>query len=181
MKKIFTLFAVVLMAVTTVKAQLEVGAIVGGMNGASAKYWLNNQLAIQADLAVGLTEAYGGIYYKGQTAGSGSISLYDFTLNPNALYHIDLVSDFKFYAGGGLSLGLVGPLETSASQAVMGKFGLNAVAGVCYELSQAPLVLAFDFRPGYGLAFQGENGALLGPAHLSYFDWKLGFAVRYRL
>ena len=39
MKKIFTLCVVALMAVTTVKAQHEIGAIVGGLNGASYKYW----------------------------------------------------------------------------------------------------------------------------------------------
>ena len=40
MKKIFTLCVVALMAVTTVKAQHEIGAVVGGLNGLSYKYWV---------------------------------------------------------------------------------------------------------------------------------------------
>ena len=54
----------------------------------------------------------------------------------------------------------------------MGKFGINGVLGLAYDL---PLVvLALDFRPGYGLGFRDAN--LL--AH--FFDWKVGLAVRYR-
>lgn len=64
MKKIFVLFAAVMMAVT-VSAQHEIGGIVGGLNGVSYKYWFSNSLAIQTDLAVGLTEAASGYSYGG--------------------------------------------------------------------------------------------------------------------
>ena len=162
MKKLFTLCLVVLAAVTTAKAQLEVGGIVGGLNGASVKYWFNDKMALQGDLAVGLTQgAFNG----------GSVGLWDFTINPNYLYHFDLISDLKLYTGGGINFGMVGGIGGSG---VLGKFGIKAVAGLAYEIPTAPIVLAFDFRPGYGMMFNGG-----GAFH--YFDWNLAFAVRYKL
>ena len=167
MKKLFTVLAAALMISVSASAQHEIGAVVGGMNGVSYKYWFNNNLALQADLAVGLTRAAGSSYGYSWNAG-----MYDFTINPNALYHWDLPANFKVYAGGGLSFGLVDYL--AAGGAVLGKFGLNGTAGVSYDIQAVPLVLAFDFRPGYGLGFR-DGGTL------NYFDWKLAFAVRYKL
>ena len=172
MKKIFTLCVVALMAVTTVKAQHEIGAIVGGLNGASYKYWFNNAMALQADLAVGLTEA---------ATDGGSGPMWDFTLNPNFLYHVQLPQNFKVYVGGGVNIGMCSPLITysygygygGTTSILNGKFGVNADAGVSYDIQAAPIVLALDFRPGYGLMF--NDGA-----NASFFDWKLAFAVRYR-
>ena len=172
MKKIFTLFAAVMLSVSAAFAQFEIGGIVGGLNGVSAKYWFNNNMALQADLAVGLS--------VGAVSGGG-FSFYDFTLNPNFLYHFDLPSNFKVYTGGGVNLGLMNDLVSYAyygygykGPSVMGKFGVDAVVGASYDISSVPLVLAFDFRPGYGLAFI-SGGAT------SFFDWKLAFAVRYKL
>ena len=177
MKKIFALFAAV-MLVASASAKHEIGGIVGGLDGVSYKYWFNGTMAIQADLAVGLTQA--------ATTGI-SYGMWDFTINPNVLYHFELPANFKIYTGGGINLGLVSALENTAKGGIMGKFGINAAVGVSYDLDAAPLVLAFDFRPGYGLGFQGEDGAVLGAGkgngsmHFSYFDWKLGFAIRYKL
>lgn len=163
MKKIFTLIAAIMLAATSAMAQFELGGIVGGIYGASAKYWFTDEIALQGDLGVGLTQA---------AMQGGSIGLFDFTINPNALYHFDLpVDNLKFYTGGGVSFGLCAPLAYASG--VMGKFGVNAVAGVSYDLQQYPITFAFDFRPGYGLAF-AQGGTT------SYFDWKLGLAVRYR-
>lgn len=167
MKKILTFCLVVLTAVTTAKAQFEIGGIVGGLNGASAKYWFNDKMAIQADLAVGLTQgAFNG----------GSMGIWDFTVMPNFLYHFDVASGLKVYTGGGLNFGMCSGVAYyyGYNNGVAGKFGINANAGLAYEIPSAPIVLAFDFRPGYGLMFTGGNNA-------SYFDWKLAFAVRYRL
>jgi hypothetical protein len=175
MKKVFTLIAVVLMAVTSVKAQIEVGGVVGGMYGASVKYWLNDKLALQGDLAVGLTRGNGAFYFKGAHSPNGGMSLYDFTINPNALYHFDLPANFKVYCGGGINFGLVSDLNNTDPAGIFGKFGINAVGGVSYDLQQFPLTFAFDFRPGYGLGFQTANDP-----HISYFDWKLALAIRYR-
>ena len=59
---------------------------------------------------------------------------------------------------------------------ISGKFGINALAGAAYNFDGVPVVLALDFRPGYGLGFTEAN-----VPHSSFFDWKLAFAVRYRL
>ena len=115
MKKIFTLCVVALMAVTTVKAQHEIGAVVGGLNGLSYKYWFSDNLALQADLAVGLTAAYAGAYYEGTKLGEGQFDMYDFTINPNVLYHFDLPANFKLYCGGGVNLGLMSYIENLLS------------------------------------------------------------------
>ena len=175
MKKIFTVIVASLMIATSASAQHEIGAIVGGLNGASYKYWLNENMAIQADLAVGLTAAYAGVYYQGNNYGSGTFDMYDFTINPNFLYHFQLPANLKFYAGGGFNFGLMSYIQNTYSGGIMGKFGLNAVAGISYDFDAVPLVLALDFRPGYGLGFQDAN-----TAHYSLFDWKLGLAVRYK-
>ena len=53
------------------------------------------------------------------------------------------------------------------------KYLIYEDAGVSYDIQAAPIVLALDFRPGYGLMF--NDGA-----NASFFDWKLAFAVRYR-
>lgn len=192
MKKILMLCVAVMMAATSMKAQHEIGGIVGGMNGLSYKYWFNDALALQADLAVGLTQAA----YKGGSAGQ-----YDFTINPNVEYHFDLPANFKIYVGGGLNFGLCDGLGThggaynfdpsdfmdyapahrarmssGSSSTVCGKFGINAICGVTYDIQAVPLVLAFDFRPGYGMSFRDSK---VDPSH--FFDWKLAFAVRYKL
>ncbi len=176
MKKILVLCVAALVAATTVSAQHEIGAIFGGMNGASYKYWFNDAFAVQADLAVGLTCAYGGVYFNGTKLAEGSSSQLDFTINPNALYHWQLPENFKFYAGGGINFGLVSDIANTNPNGIAGKFGLNAAVGATYEFDEVPLVFALDFRPGYGLGFQDANSA-----HMSFFDWKLGFAVRYKL
>lgn len=163
MKKILMLCVAVMMAATSMKAQHEIGAVVGGMNGVSYKYWFNDALALQADLAVGLTEA----------AEKVSYGLYDFTINPNVEYHWDLVDALKIYAGGGINFGLCSALKNTSSDYVNGKFGINAIAGLQYDFNSVPLALAFDFRPGYGMSFRSDAS--------HFFDWKLAFAVRYKL
>jgi len=166
MKKIFLAVVVALFSINAM-AQHEIGAIVGGMNGASYKYWFNDAFALQADLAVGLTEAAGK---------DASFGQYDFTINPNAEYHWALpVDNLKIYAGGGINIGLCNSLKSNP-YGVVGKFGINAITGLQYDLSSVPLALAFDFRPGYGLSFKDSNYTT---GH--FFDWKIAFAVRYKL
>lgn len=175
MKKILMLCVAVMMAATSMKAQHEIGGIVGGMNGLSYKYWFNDAWALQADLAVGLTQA------AGNTSGvSWDHGMYDFTINPNAEYHFELPANFKIYVGGGLNFGLANDLKHGTNESVEGKFGINAICGVTYDIQAVPLVLAFDFRPGYGLGFWGDKD--FRPSGTSnYFDWKIAFAVRYKL
>lgn len=174
MKKIFTLAVVALMSVSMM-AQHEIGGIVGGLNGVSYKYWISDNLAIQADLAVGLTAAPTGCYYKGTDIWGGTAQLnhFDFMLNPNLAYHFDLPANFKVYVGGGCGIGLMGGFNGGG---VLGKFIANGMVGAAYHFSGAPIVMALDFRPGYGLGFEDASYP-----HYSMFDWKLGFAVRYVL
>ena len=198
MKKIFALLAAV-MLVASASAKHEIGGIVGGLDGVSYKYWLNGTMAIQADLAVGLTQA--------ATTGI-SYGMWDFTINPNFLYHWQLPANFKIYTGGGINFGMASGIGAYAAagyggygnwadwldyiapnrapaasdpydyygygygSAIMGKFGINAVVGAAYHVAQAPVVLAVDFRPGYGLGFTKYSTA-------HFFDWKLALAVRY--
>lgn len=201
MKKIFALFAAV-MLVASASAKHEIGGIVGGLDGVSYKCWFNNSMAIQADLAVGLTQA--------ATKGF-SYGMWDFTINPNFLYHWQLPANFKIYTGGGINFGMASGIGAYAAagyggydwtdwydylapnrapadyydpydygygygygsgSAIMGKFGINAVVGAAYHFPMAPVVIAFDFRPGYGLGFTKYSTA-------HFFDWKLALAVRY--
>ena len=178
MKKIFLAVVVALFSINAM-AQHEIGAIVGGLNGASYKYWFNDAFALQADLAVGLTQAA----YKNYSSG-----MYDFTINPNAEYHWALpVENLKIYSGGGISFGLCNGLQAPAGSSVSGKFGINGIVGLQYDLKSVPLALAFDFRPGYGLSFYSyddinEDQQVVSKMQTgNFFDWKIAFAVRYKL
>ena len=172
MKKVILLFVAVIMSVSMIAQRHELGVVAGGLNGISHKYWFSENLAVQTDLAIGLTVAPGAVYMNGTNYGSGSNPQYDFTLNPNVAYHFELADDFNLYAGGGLNFGLASNIANTNPNAINGKFGVNSVIGVAYALE--PIVLAFDFRPGYGLSFKDNS-----TAHFSFFDWKLAVAVRY--
>ncbi len=180
MRKLFLLFVAACMA-ANVMAQHEIGAVVGGLNGASYKYWFSDNLALQADLAVGLTEVVARDEFAGRWVMDPlNWDVFDFTINPNVLYHFALPADFKIYVGGGANLGLIGSLNQNnptTNNPVLGKFGINAMVGACYRFANAPIALALDFRPGYGMAFDGRDPNW----HSHMFDWKLAFAVRYCL
>jgi len=194
MKKL-VLFAMALISVATVNAaglsDHSVGVLVGGMNGFTYKGFINDNLALQADLAFGLTASpmtvkYDGVKYDDE----GTYSMWDFSVNPNLLYQMDLDKGFAFFAGGGLSLGMgkefmykyegVGVSINNAD--LCGKFGLNALVGAEYKFDDVPLSLGLEFRPGYGCAFRQdiEGGDRISYAD-SYFDWKLAAALRYYL
>ena len=152
MKKLFTVLAAALMISVSASAQHEIGGIVGGMNGVSYKYWFNDNLALQADLAVGLTRAAGSTDGHSWDAG-----MYDFTINPNALYHFELPMNFKIYTGGGLGFGLVNNLDHGNSHSVMGKFGLNAVAGVSYDFVDNKTIRAMAVFTDTAGCIKGER------------------------
>ena len=194
MKKILLTFAVVLGMAMTAQAQHELGGIVGGMNGLSYKYWFNDALALQADLGVGLTCTRGSLHTQNYTSEVYQASGWDFILNPNVLYHFELPANLKLYVGGGLNIGMLSLMSVWVNNVaytasgtgydkILGKFGINAALGLSYDFDAAPLVLAFDFRPGYGLGFHGEEkGAYytMPGYQVNYFDWKLGVALRYK-
>lgn len=174
MKKKLFIVLVALLTTATINAQNDykasIGGTIGTLYGASFKgFFLPvNNLALQADLGVNLFAAAGN---------GGSFSAFTFELNPNILYQ-DLIKSWSegslsWYAGGGVSLGLMEGLGRYSSNYVWGKFGVNAAGGVEWSFSGIPLSLAFDFRPGYGLRFDSDY-------NWSFFDFKIVAAARYR-
>ncbi len=176
MKKIFTL-CIAVMAFVSVSAQHEIGVVAGGLNGLSYKFWFSSNFAVQMDLAVGLTAAYGGAYFKGHRLGdNGQMDMYDFTLNPNLAYHFDLPNSLKLYVGAGVNAGFMSDIKNTDPKGIFGKAGANALFGMTYAFGGAPLSLSFDFRPGYGAGFTDDKSP-----HMHFFDWKLAVALRYVL
>jgi len=174
MKKIMSLVLVAMMGISAMAQQHEIGAIVGGLNGLSYKYWFNDNVAVQADLAVGLTAAPMWGQTAAGTAPAGTIGIFDVTLNPNLAYHFPLTRRMFLYTGGGVGLGMMSLIKNPNN--ITGKFGVNALCGIEFQAKNAPVAVAFDFRPGYGLGFTDSSINFL-----HFFDWKLGLAVRYCL
>ena len=197
MKKTLLAVVVALFSINAM-AQHEIGVVVGSLDGVSYKYWFNDALALQTDLAFGITKGAGNEYSQGKKQWDQTISasIWDFSIRPNVLYHWGLPANFKIYTGGGISFGMeklmsitykgytYGIYGNSSYNKLYGKFGVNALVGASYDLQAIPLVFALDFRPGYGLGFRGKetvNGYEIAAHHFSYFDWSIAFAVRYRL
>lgn len=204
MKKLF-LSALVLTLSLGAIAQDQVGVYLGGFNGLSYKHFLSKNLALQCDLGVGLQETVGNtVWYAYGTALGQKIQehhasetvtdlcYYDFSLNPNLLYQADLGHRFAIYGGAGVSLGLADGLKDHghSTDDLMGKWGVNGIVGAEYKFGKAPLAVAIDFRPGYGMLFNNDvyshsqynNIAdVRSGGYANIFDWKLGLAIRYCL
>ena len=176
MKKIMSLVLVAMMGMCAMAQKQEIGVVIGGLNGLSYKYWMNDNVAVQADLEVGLTAAPTSLQVNGNIGYLGVNSQYDFTLNPNLLYHFPLTNRMHLYTGGGVNLGMLSDIQNTNPNGITGKFGVNGAFGIAFDAKKAPVVVAFDFRPGYGLGFVGNN-----VAYSHFFDWKLGLAIRYCL
>lgn len=160
----------------------SIGGNIGSTYGVSYKGFVFPQvkgLALQTDLGIKLLAVPVSVEnWIGQTFTT-SWSCYTFEFNPDILYQ-SLVAEFDegrvdWYAGGGLSLGLMRDMAVTYDEydPTLGKFGVNAVAGVELLFDAVPVNLSFDFRPGYGIAFIKDY-------HLSFFDWALTVGVRYR-
>lgn len=178
MKKL-VLVVVAILATGVMYAQTyqhSVGLVVGSLNGVSYKTFVGENFAVQADLAIGLVATQGGS--GGET---GEINYWDFQLNPNAYYQTEVAAfswgNLSAFGGGGVSLGLSKLMGAyAASMPVMGKWGINAIAGVECNVNNLPIVFALDFRPGYGMLFYGEYGYTMT---VNTFDWALAASVRY--
>lgn len=175
MKKIMSLVLVAMMGMCAFAQNHEIGAVIGGLNGLSYKYWFNDNVAVQADLAVGLTAAPMWMQTPAGVASVGTNSQYDFTLNPNLAYHFPLTRRMFLYTGGGVALGMVSDLQNTNTNLIWGKMGVNGLLGIAFHSQNHPIAVAFDFRPGYGLGFKNSSTTFM-----HFFDWKLGLAVRYR-
>ncbi len=180
------IFAVLCFATLTLSAQdytHSVGGSIGSLYGVSYKGFVFGieHFGLQTDLDVRLESTAAGTM-DFDNYNTFEQNLYTFEFNPNLLYQ-NLIADFDeghidWYAGGGVSLGLAHDLYSystaveATDMPVYGKFGLNALLGVEVAL-EAPVNIALDFRPGYGVAFNDNY-------HFSFFDWALALSVRYR-
>ena len=171
MKRFFVCILAVLFSLGIFAQSQEFGVVVGGMNGLSYKKIMSENFAIQADLAVGFqrTVATEGAYYDFLSL---TIDIFDFTLNPNFLYNKELDNGLYAFVGGGPNVGLVQGLPYSS--VTFGKFGVNAMLGAGYKMSNLPLSFSLDFRPGYAMLLNYNYETLLHA-----FDWHLALGVRY--
>ena len=172
MKKVLFSFLVLIFATTSMAQNQEIGLVVGGLNGLSYKKHMTENFAIQTDLAVGFQRTDFGIIGDGDFIPL-HVDMFDFMLNPNFLYHKDLKYGIYAEFGGGVSAGLMQTLHT-IKPATLGKFGINAFAGVGYKMDNLPLAFGLDFRPGYAMSINVPMELLL-----NQFDWHLAASVRY--
>ena len=94
MKKIILCLIVMGVSVGAFAQNNEFGVVVGGFNGLSYKRIVNENFAIQTDLAVGFQRTVFNL--EGIT---GPTDLFDFVLNPNFLFNKELNSGFYAFAG----------------------------------------------------------------------------------
>lgn len=212
MKKFFLCAMAVGFAVVSYAADYKhsVGLVAGSLNGISYKYFVTDNFAIQNDLVFGVQASAGSgtVKYSSQH-GSGKESLdlkhvtfstFEFVYNPNALYHLSVADGLNLVVGGGLSIGAATPYKVTDHEgdeketylgylrtetgnlAYGGKFGINAFAGLEYQVPNAPVVFGFDFRPGYGLLFKTntyEAEDYKVTQCLNMFDWRTSISMRY--
>ena len=180
----------------------SVGTVVGSMFGFSYKgFSLGvDGLGVQLDLKAHVAATQGSMYLlvDGKRVSdpslSGGFDYWTFEANPQILYqkyvHQFNEGNLSMYGGGGISLGMMQSNRTVYSTPyvgtitrtdIMGKFGINAIVGVELEFDEAPVAISFDFRPGYGLGFDGDSyyGETNSAQTLNFFDWALAFGIRY--
>lgn len=163
----------------------SVGGTLGTMEAFSYKTFFTNHLTL--DLNAGYKFTVGpAAYCINGIKGSYNTTIFPSTIevNPNLEYESTTgKSGLLWFIGGGLSLGYcpnVAIVDKSLNrgwgfaQTNWGKFGVNAIGGIEYKFN-FPMTLQVDFRPGYGLLFDGSNETI------SYFDWALCVGVRYCL
>ncbi len=177
MKKslVVALMALSTLTISAANYTHSVGAVVGSRNGVQYKGFILgiDHLALQADLGINLLQTQFGR----EGIPSYSESAWILEVNPNLVYQSTLATwgfgDLDIMTGGGLSLGMRSNLEGyKYGYLYNGKFGINALVGIELGFNDMPLVLGFDFRPGYGMTFQDEYGR-------SFFDWSLNVGLRY--
>ena len=214
------ILSVLLLVATVVSARdyynHSIGIMAGSTYGVSYKGYVFpvEGLALLGDMYVNLYSTTGGMVdrYKGDRADMHfdvkNSDVMTFQVNPNIVYQHKIKSwnfgAISWYAGGGLSMGLLKQLNRTQlrmkqngkplgdwyssvldinldKDAVFGKFGLNAVGGAELYFTRVPLVLDLDFRPGYCVAWRGfKYGAESGTMNVNFFDWAIAASLRYR-
>ena len=187
MKKfIISLICLFVCCTLTLNAQApynhSIGVVVGNMYGLSYKTFLTDNISLSVDLAVKICPTLFKEDFLGEDYAE-SVNIFDFEANPNIMYEKNITKGLYWFAGGGVSLGydfargwsFLGLMETEYCK--QGKYGVNAIGGLEYKFN-VPLVLQFDFRPGYGMTFY-QYGKKKKWATEHYFHWGLGVSVRY--
>lgn len=163
----------------------SVGGTVGTLEAFSYKTFFTDHLTLDLNAGYKITVGPAAYHINGIT-GSYNSTIFPRTIevNPNLEYESATnKGGLHWFIGGGLSLGYcpnVGIIDRSLNrgwgyaQTNWGKFGVNAIGGIEYKFN-FPMTLQVDFRPGYGLLFNGSKETL------SYFDWALCVGVRYCL
>ncbi len=224
MKK--TLLLTALLMVSTVFAfgqdkEIQLGGTVGTMYGLDLKVKKGN-FAFIADLGVNLFSSpmrFSPSYSVGSfEINKGNVDAFTFEFNPNIAYQTELKTfsavSLDLYAGGGISGGLIKGIayhnewvgrvnlsdEGESKDFIFGKIGVNAVVGIDINFNNVPLVLSFDFRPGYGMGikrtetvdfdfdiddydpfeFDYSDFTTKNTTLIHFFDWKLVAGIRYR-
>lgn len=175
MRRILLLISMAFIATSSLFAQdykQSFGLVAGSLNGFSYKKFVNENVAIQTDLAVELLATRATMYYSGYIF-SGQEHAWSLQLQPNLYYQNNVFygdwGNIAAYVGGGVSLGYA---QEFYSNLDLGKWGINAIAGVEFILNNTPITIGLDFRPGYGMLFTGTQS-------LHMFDWVLAANVRY--
>ena len=96
-------------------------------------------------------------------------------LNPNFVYQgtmaVSQNGSYLWYAGFGVSGGILNGFADHSL--INGKAGANGIIGFEWSCAKLPLLISFDFRPGYGFTFQESFKQ-------SFFDWSLSLSFRRR-
>lgn len=160
------------------------GFTAGNMQAFSYKTVVTDHFAIQLDLGTKITI---GVGKKGYTHDPWTLEL-----NPNFLYQGNIGKGLYGFVGGGVSLGynfgflyynrnldryynyMYPDYAHSTDHAGFGKFGINAMMGFEYKFD-APIAISLDFRPGYGMQFDGKKYLW------HYFDWGINFGLRFTM
>ena len=189
MKKVIfgALMLVFVISASAQNYKASLGINVGSFNGLSYKGFVTDHLALQVDLGVNLECTYGQVdlYTDGGVIGNanGQQTFYTCEINPNLLYQAEILSanagTLSWFAGGGLSAGMMNALDVKKSHPIF-KWGLNGTGGIEFQLAQAPVAFSFDLRPGYGMsAYAIKNVSPRTTAVNSFFDWKMAVGIRY--
>ena len=187
MKKISViLLSLVMGMMLTVNAQApyrhSIGVTLGNMEAFSYKTFLTEKFALSVDAGFKWTVSSAHLYYKPlHYKWRGTVWPLSIEVNPNFMYEAAAgPKGLHWFAGGGISAGYswsaiyhnyYNSYYYDHTYNTFGKIGLNAIGGVEYKFN-FPLTLQADFRPGFGVLFNGDNS-------ISYFDWSLCVGARY--
>lgn len=187
MKKIYFLFVLLLYTVNLFSQDYKhgIGIVAGSLNGLSYKKMVNENLAFQADLAIGLLTTRGQAYIiynnelfedndmfdskinKTNSYISKTINIWSIQFQPNLYHQKNIINanwgNIAGFIGGGITLGYSKDLYPELSQNLFhyddyyAKVGANIITGIEFIFKKIPFTLGIDFRPGLGMLITGNK------------------------